>query len=46
MACQQLGWTDVPTISLEHLTEAQARALHDRRQPAHRELRMGRAFAC
>jgi ParB-like chromosome segregation protein Spo0J len=26
MACQQLGWTDVPTISLEHLTEAQARA--------------------
>jgi DNA modification methylase len=26
MACQQLGWTEVPTISLEHLTEAQARA--------------------
>jgi DNA modification methylase len=26
MACQQLGWTDVPTISLEHMTEAQARA--------------------
>jgi DNA modification methylase len=26
MACQQLGWTEVPTIPLEHLTEAQARA--------------------
>ena len=26
MACQQLGRTDVPTISLEHLSEAQARA--------------------
>ncbi|MGA3229924.1 MAG: ParB/Srx family N-terminal domain-containing protein, partial [Candidatus Binatus sp.] len=25
-ACQQLGRTEVPTISLEHLTEAQARA--------------------
>lgn len=25
-ACQALGWTDVPTICLEHLTEAQARA--------------------
>ncbi len=26
MACQQLGWTEVPTIALEHLSEAQARA--------------------
>jgi DNA modification methylase len=26
MACQQLGWTEVPTIALEHLTEAQAKA--------------------
>src|SRR6185312_15036476 len=25
-ACQMLGITEVPTISLEHLTEAQARA--------------------
>jgi DNA modification methylase len=26
LACQELGWTEVPTISLTHLTEAQARA--------------------
>ena len=26
MACQQLGWKQVPTICLEHLSEAQARA--------------------
>lgn len=26
MACQQLGWTEVSTITLEHLSEAQARA--------------------
>jgi ParB-like chromosome segregation protein Spo0J len=26
LACQQLGWTEVPTISLTHLTEAQTRA--------------------
>ena len=26
LACQQLGWREVPTICLEHLTEAQARA--------------------
>jgi DNA methylase/ParB-like nuclease family protein len=26
LACQLLGWTDVPTICLEHLSEAQARA--------------------
>jgi hypothetical protein len=26
MACRQLGWTEVPAITLEHLTEAQARA--------------------
>jgi len=26
MACQRLGWSEVPTICLEHLTEAQARA--------------------
>ncbi|HJU12331.1 MAG TPA: DNA methyltransferase, partial [Candidatus Binataceae bacterium] len=26
MACQQLGWTEVPTIALEHLSEVQARA--------------------
>jgi ParB-like chromosome segregation protein Spo0J len=26
MACKELGWTKVPTISLEHLSEAQARA--------------------
>jgi ParB-like nuclease domain len=25
-ACQQLGWTEVPTIALEHLSEAQAKA--------------------
>ena len=26
MACQQLGWAEVPTVSLDHLTEAQANA--------------------
>ena len=26
MACLQLGWTEVPTITLEHLSEAQVRA--------------------
>jgi ParB-like chromosome segregation protein Spo0J len=26
LACQVLGWTEVPTISLDHLSEAQARA--------------------
>ena len=26
MACQQLGWKEVPTISLEHMSETQARA--------------------
>src|SRR5258708_29312336 len=26
LACKLLGWTEVPTISLDHLTEAQARA--------------------
>ena len=26
LACQQIGRTEVPTITLEHLTEAQARA--------------------
>lgn len=26
MACKELGWSKVPTISLEHLSEAQARA--------------------
>ncbi|MGB3550596.1 MAG: DNA methyltransferase [Candidatus Binatus sp.] len=26
MACKELGWSEVPTISLEHLSEAQARA--------------------
>jgi hypothetical protein len=26
MAYQQLGWSEVPTIRLDHLTEAQARA--------------------
>jgi DNA modification methylase len=26
MACQQLGWTEVPCIALEHLSEAQAKA--------------------
>ena len=26
MACKLLGWTEVPTISLEHLSEAQAKA--------------------
>jgi hypothetical protein len=26
MACKELGWTEVPTISLEHLSEAQASA--------------------
>jgi len=26
LACQQLGWNAVPTIALEHLTEAQANA--------------------
>jgi ParB-like chromosome segregation protein Spo0J len=25
MACQQLGWSEVPTIALEHLSEAQAK---------------------
>jgi len=25
-ACRELGWTDVPTIRLEHLSEAQAKA--------------------
>jgi ParB-like chromosome segregation protein Spo0J len=26
LACQELGWTEVPTIRLEHLTEVQAKA--------------------
>lgn len=26
LACQELGWSEVPTITLEHLTEAQAKA--------------------
>jgi DNA modification methylase len=26
LACQSLGWSEVPTIRLDHLTEAQARA--------------------
>jgi DNA modification methylase len=26
LACRELGWTEVPTISLDHLTGAQARA--------------------
>src|ERR1700736_4219493 len=26
MACQQLGWREVPTIALEHLSAAQAKA--------------------
>lgn len=26
MACRELGWTEVPTISLDHLTPAQAKA--------------------
>jgi DNA modification methylase len=26
LACQLLGWTEVPTISLDHLSQAQARA--------------------
>jgi hypothetical protein len=26
LACRQLGWTEVPTIALEHLTDAQAKA--------------------
>ncbi len=26
LACQHLGWTEVPTITLDHLTEAQASA--------------------
>jgi hypothetical protein len=26
MACQQLGWTEVPTIALDHLSDAQVRA--------------------
>jgi len=25
LACQRLGWTEVPTILIEHLSEAQAR---------------------
>jgi ParB-like chromosome segregation protein Spo0J len=27
MACKLLGWSEVPTIALEHLSEAQARKL-------------------
>lgn len=26
LACQELGWREVPTISLAHLTQTQARA--------------------
>src|SRR6266852_5680557 len=26
LACRELGWTEVPTIRLDHLSEAQARA--------------------
>jgi hypothetical protein len=29
MACQQLEWSEVPTIALEHLSEAQAKAFCD-----------------
>jgi ParB-like chromosome segregation protein Spo0J len=27
LACRELGWTEVPTLRLDHLTAAQARAL-------------------
>ena len=40
MACQELGWSEVPTLCLDHLTSAQAR-LYDRRQPAQRDRRLG-----
>ena len=26
LACRELGWTEVPTLCLDHLTAAQARA--------------------
>ena len=29
LACRKLGWTEVPTISIGHLTKAQARAVLD-----------------
>ena len=32
LAAQELGWTEVPTLCLDHLTPAQVRALQDRRQ--------------
>ena len=40
-AAQLLGWTEVPVISAGHLSENQARAFHDRRQPPNRELGVG-----
>ena len=41
LACQLLGLDEVPTISLDHLSEAQARAYLDRRQPTYRNFSLG-----
>ena len=35
LAGREFGITEVPTLCLDHLTPAQARAFIDRRQPAH-----------
>ena len=32
LACLQLGWQEVPTISLEHLSATQSSGIFDRRQ--------------
>ena len=41
LACRRLGWTQVPTIRLEHLSEMQT-GLHDCRQSPDRNRRLGR----
>jgi ParB-like chromosome segregation protein Spo0J len=41
MACQQLGWTELPTVCLQHLTPAQAQAFAIADKPADREFRVG-----
>ena len=39
LACRELGWTEVPTLCLDHLTPAQARAF----RIADNRLKIGRA---
>jgi ParB-like nuclease domain len=37
LACGELGWTEVPTLCLDHPDPSPGPRLHDRRQPADRD---------